>query len=431
MIKTQDFISELRWRGMLHQVTPATEAQLSRESTAGYIGFDPTAPSLHIGNLATILLLKHFQRAGHKPIIVLGGATGMIGDPSGKTTERKLLAEETLRVNQTHIQQQLMQFLDFSDGVNGAVLLNNMDWFKAMDLLQFLRIVGKHLPVNYMMAKESVKARLAHGISFTEFAYQLLQGYDFYHLYANRNVKLQMGGADQWGNLTTGIEIIRRKLGGHAFALTTPLITQANGQKFGKTEQGNIWLSSRMTSPHTFYQFWLNGEDEDAYTWIKVFTLLTRAKIESCIAQHKRAPHRRMLQSVLAKELTIMVHGEPIFKQVEQAAHILFGKASSEDLRQLDEPTLLTLFADAPQVRVSRAQWTHAVDLPSLLSSEIHEKGYISKGEVRRIIQGGGLRINKLRVTAMHQLSDFVPLHEKYLLVQQGKKHYYLIVIHG
>ena len=337
----QDFIANLRWRGMLHQVSAGTEAQLQKESTAGYVGFDPTAPSLHIGNLATIMLLKHFQNAGHKPIVVVGGATGKIGDPSGKITERKLLHEEELRYNQTCIQKQLAHFLDFSDHAHGAVLLNNLTWFSEMDLFHFLREVGKHIPVNYMMAKDSVRLRLGTGLSFTEFTYQLLQGYDFYHLYTHHNVKLQMGGSDQWGNLTTGIEMIRRKTGKMAFALTAPLLTKTNGQKFGKTEQGNLWLDPKMTSPHTFYQFWLNTSDEEAEKLIKVLTLLDQEAVTICLQEHRKAPHQRILQKTIAQELTTMVHSRQVYTQTAQAATILFGQATYEDLQILSEQVLL------------------------------------------------------------------------------------------
>ena len=429
MMPMQDFINSLHWRDMIHQVTPGTEAQLNTEKTAGYVGFDPTAPSLHIGNLATIMLLKHFQLAGHKPVVVVGGATGMVGDPSGKTSERGLVREEELRHNQTCISKQLQHFLDFSDQPNGAVLLNNLDWFKEMSFLQFLREAGKHISVNYMMAKESVKRRLETGLSFTEFAYQLLQGYDFYHLYTHHNVKLQMGGADQWGNLTTGTEIIRRKIGSPAFALTTPLITKADGGKFGKTEQGTVWLDPAMTSPYAFYQFWLNCSDEDAHKFIKIFTLLDQAEIEIRIQEHHRMPGARSLQKTIAKELTMMVHSEKAYCQAAQAAELVFGHATPEAFQTLDEKALLAIFSNIPQITISKAVWQAANNVTDLISSATQGLIFKSKGEARRLIQGGGLHINKIKVTDPHQKPNFDLLQEKYLLVQQGKKHYYLIEI--
>ena len=396
----QDFIANLHWRGMVHQVTPGTEKQVNTEKTTGYAGFDPTAPSLHIGSLATIMLLKHFQLAGHKPMVVIGGATGMVGDPSGKTLERGLLREEELRYNQICITKQLQRFLDFSD-----------------------------ISVNYMMAKDSVKRRLATGLSFTEFAYQLLQGYDFYYLYTNHNVKLQMGGADQWGNLTTGTEIIRKKTGNTAFALTTPLVTKADGSKFGKTEQGNMWLDPTMTSPYAFYQFWLNRSDEEAKRLIKVFTLLDQTTIASLIETHSTAPHRRILQKAMAKELTIRVHSEQAWRQAEQAAEILFGCATQADILKLSEQELLTIFAEVPRITISKETWQHATDLADLVSSETQGVIFKSKGEARRMIQGGGLSVNKVKVTDPHQQPNFCLVQDKYLLIQRGKKQYYLVTI--
>lgn len=426
----QDFIENLHWRGMVHDVVPGTEAQLNKEKTAGYVGFDPTAPSLHIGNLATIMLLKHFQLAGHRPVVVVGGATGMVGDPSWKATERDILREEELRHNQTCISKQLKCFLDFSDRKDGAVLLNNLDWFKDIGFLQFLREVGKHISVSYMMAKDSVKQRLETGISFTEFSYQLLQGYDFYHLYTHYNVKLQMGGADQWGNLTTGTELIRRKTGGTAFALTTPLITKTDGSKFGKTEQGNVWLDPTMTSPYAFYQFWLNCSDEDAHKLIKVFTLLDQVAIETLCQTHRATPHQRILQKAIAKELTIRVHSEQAYRQAAQATEVLFGAATQADIQALSEQDLLTIFASVPKITISKAQWADLADVAELVSSTTQGIIFKSKGEARRIIQGGGLSINKVKITDPHQRPHVKRLHDRYLLVQQGKKHYYLIVVH-
>lgn len=426
----QDFIATLHWRDMVHNIIPGTEVQLKKETTAGYVGFDPTAPSLHIGNLATIMLLKHFQLAGHKPVVVVGGATGMVGDPSWKSAERTFLHEEELHYNQTCISKQLQRFLDFSDHKNGAVLLNNLDWFKEIGFLQFLREVGKHISVSYMMAKDSVKQRLETGISFTEFAYQLLQGYDFYYLYTHHNVKLQMGGADQWGNLTTGTELIRKKTGNAAFALTTPLITKADGSKFGKTEQGNVWLDPTMTSPYAFYQFWLNCSDADAHRLIKVFTLLDQEAIAALFQAHNVAPQQRVLQKAIAKELTIRVHSEQAYRQAAQATEILFGAATQADIQALSEQDLLTTFGNVPQITISKETWVHLVDVTELISSATQGIICKSKGEARRIIQGGGLRINNVKVIDPHQKPNFRLLQNRYLLAQQGKKHHYLIVVH-
>ncbi|MHA7877650.1 MAG: tyrosine--tRNA ligase [Bacteroidota bacterium] len=425
----QGFLAGLRWRGMVHQITPGTENQLNTAKTAAYIGFDPTAPSLHIGNLAAIMLLKHLQIAGHKPIVVIGGATGMIGDPSGKTAERKFLSEEALRHNQACISKQLQNFLDFSDQDNGAVLLNNLTWFKEVRFLQFLREAGKHIPISYMIAKDSVKRRLATGLSFTEFTYQLLQAYDFYYLYTQHNVKLQMGGADQWGNLTTGAELIRKKTGSTAFALTTPLITKTDGKKFGKTEQGNVWLDPNMTSPHTFYQFWLNCSDAEAQKLIKVFTLLDQEAIEKLIQKHNKTPHERILQKAIAKELTIMIHTEQAYRQAAQASEILFGNTTQEDIQQLSEEALLTIFANVPQITISKEQWNCLADVTDLVASATQGMICKSRGEARRMIQGGGLSINKTKIADPHQRPNWELLRGKYLLVQQGKKRYYLITI--
>ena len=429
LMNMRDLVDNLRWRGMIHHVMSGTEAQLNKELTAGYVGFDPTAPSLHMGNLAMIMLLKHFQLAGHKPIVVVGGATGMVGDPSGKTAERTFLHEEELNHNQACISRQLQRFLDFSDQPNGAVLMNNLDWFQSMGFLQFLRETGKHISVNYMMAKDSVKRRLATGLSFTEFAYQLLQGYDFYYLYTHHNVKLQMGGADQWGNLTTGTELIRRKTQGAAFALTTPLITKADGNKFGKTEQGNVWLDPTMTSPYAFYQFWLNCSDEEAYKLVKVFTLLDRTAIEALSQTHRAAPHQRILQKTIAKELTMRVHSEQAYRQAAQASEILFGNTTQADIQTLSEQVLLAIFSNVPQVTISKALWESLADVTDLVSSATQGSIFKSKGEARRMIQGGGLSINKTKVTDPHQKPHFQCLQDRYLLVQQGKKDYYLIIV--
>lgn len=422
-----NFLDNLRWRGMLYDITPGTEAQLKKEMTAGYVGFDPTGPSLHVGNLATIMLLKHLQLAGHQPMVLVGGATGMIGDPSGKSAERNLLGEAELRHNQECISKQLGRFLDFSPGKNRAEILNNLAWFKDLGLLQFLREVGKHLSLNYMMAKEAVKSRLEGGISFTEFAYQLLQGYDFYYLYTTRGVKLQLGGADQWGNLTTGIELIRRKTGGEAFALTTPLITKADGSKFGKSERGNIWLDPDMTSPYAFYQFWLNSADEEAGRLIKVLTLLDREEIASLTQTHQAAPHQRILQKALGKELTIMVHSAADYIQAAKASGLLFGQDTQEDLFALSEQHLLTLFASVPPIAMRKEQLARVEHVMELVTSATQGLIFSSHGEARRMIQGGGLRINKVKVMDPYQKPDWVLLQERYLLIQKGKKHYYLV----
>ena len=424
-----DFIANLRWRGMIHDTTPGLEAQLQKGMMTAYIGFDPTASSLHVGNLATIMLLKHFQLAGHKPIAVVGGATGMIGDPSFKAAERKFLSEEELLYNQSCIMKQLSQFLDFSSGHNSAELLNNIDWFKDFGFLKFLREVGKHLSINYMMAKESVKRRLEDGISFTEFSYQLLQGYDFYHLYTTKGVRLQMGGADQWGNLTTGIELIRRKAGEEAFALTAPLITKADGTKFGKSEQGNIWLDPDMTSPYEFYQFWLNCPDDDASRLIKVFTLLSQEEIEDLARLHAQAPHQRILQKEIAKELTIRVHSEADYMQAMKTSELLFGRATAEDLWGLSEKDFKIIFKSIPEVHITLAQLTETEHVLDLVASTGSGVMFNSKGEARRAIQEGSLYINKEKISDPLQKPNFKLLQDKYLVVQRGKKHHYLIKV--
>ena len=424
-----DFLENLRWRGMIHDITPGTEAQLKKEQTTAYIGFEPTGPSLHIGNLATIMLLRHFQLAGHKPLVLVGGATGMIGDPAGKAAERKLLSQEELHYNQTCISNQLSRFIDFSASKNAAVLLNNIDWFQGFGFLNFLREVGKHIPINYMIAKDSVKRRLESGISFAEFSYQLLQGYDFFHLYTNHGVKLQMGGADQWGNLTTGIELIRKKAGKEAFALTTPLITKADGSKFGKSEQGNIWLDPAMTSPYAFYQFWLNCADEEASQLIKVFTLLNQAEIDCLLQAHQASPHQRILQQAIAKELTILVHSKADYLQATKASTLLFGQATQTDLCALSEKDFLTIFASVPQIKITQEQLAGTANIADLLTKETQATIFTSKAEVRRMVQAGGLSINKEKVTDFTQKPAYKLLQDKYLLIQKGKKHYYLIIV--
>ncbi len=427
-----NFVEELRWRGMVHTMMPGTEELLEKEMVTAYVGIDPTADSLHIGHLVSVMILKHFQRCGHKPLALVGGATGMIGDPSGKSAERNLLDEETLRHNQECIKKQLSKFLDFeSDAPNKAELVNNYDWMKDFTFLDFARTVGKHITVNYMMAKDSVQKRLngeaRDGLSFTEFTYQLLQGYDFLHLYETKNCKLQMGGSDQWGNITTGAELIRRTNGGEVFALTCPLITKADGGKFGKTESGNIWLDPRYTSPYKFYQFWLNVSDEDAERYIKIFTMLSKEEIEALVAEQKAAPHLRLLQKRLAKEVTIMVHSEADYNAAVEASGILFGNATSEALKKLDEDTLLSVFEGVPQFEVSKADIEAGIKAIDLFT----EKAAVfpSKGEMRKLVQGGGVSLNKEKLTAPDQTITAADLLDgKYLLVQRGKKNYYLLI---
>ena len=427
-----NFVEELKWRGMVHNMMPGTEELLEKEMVTAYLGIDPTADSLHIGHLCGVMMLRHFQRCGHKPLALVGGATGMIGDPSGKSQERNLLDEKTLRHNQECIKRQLGKFLDFeSDAPNKAELVNNYDWMKDFTFLEFARTVGKHITVNYMMAKDSVQKRLngeaRDGLSFTEFTYQLLQGYDFLHLYETRNCKLQLGGSDQWGNITTGAELIRRTNGGEVYALTCPLVTKADGTKFGKTESGNVWLDPRYTSPYKFYQFWLNVSDEDAERYIKIFTSLTKEEIDALIAEHKQAPHLRALQKRLAKEVTVMVHSEEDYNAAVEASGILFGNATSEALKKLDEDTLLSVFEGVPQFEVAKAEIEAGIKAVDLFT----EKAAIfpSKGEMRKMVQGGGVSLNKEKLSAFDQTVTAADLLDgKYLLVQRGKKNYYLII---
>lgn len=422
-----DFIAELKWRGMIHDIMPGTAEQLNKEMTSAYIGFDPTADSLHIGNLVQIMSLVHLQRCGHKPYALVGGATGMVGDPSGKNTERQLLNEEVLRHNESRIKAQLSYFLDFDSGKNAAVMVNNYQWFKEIGFIEFLREVGKHITVNYMTAKESVKSRLESGLSFTEFSYQLMQGYDFYWLYQKKGVKLQMGGSDQWGNIVTGTEIIRRKAGGEAFALTTPLVTKADGSKFGKTEQGNVWLDPLRTSPYRFYQFWLNCADDDAQKLIKIFSTKGQEQILTLEKEHLENPHLRILQKALAEEITTRVHSAAEYHRAVKASKILFGKSTEQDLRQIDEQMLLTVFEGVPQVVISRSILDQETSVTDFLSEST--QGYIfkSKGEARRMISGGGVSINKTKLSDSSQLMDFELINNKYFLVQKGKKNYYLV----
>ena len=427
-----NFVEELRWRGMLHTMMPGTEELLAKEQVTAYLGIVPTADSLHIGHLCGVMMLRHLQRCGHKPLALVGGATGMIGDPSGKSAERNLLDEETLRHNQECIKKQLAKFLDFdSNEPNKAELVNNYDWMKDFTFLDFAREVGKRITVNYMMAKDSVQKRLngeaRDGLSFTEFTYQLIQGYDFLYLNTHKNCKLQMGGSDQWGNMTTGTELIRRTTGAVAYALTCPLITKADGGKFGKTESGNVWLDPRYTSPYKFYQFWLNVSDDDAARYIKIFTSLSREEIEALIAEHAEAPHLRVLQKRLAKEVTIMVHSEEDYNAAVEASGILFGNATSEALHKLDEATLLGVFAGVPQFEVSRDLLAGGVKAVDLLAE--HTAVFASKGEMRKLVQGGGVSLNKEKLAAFDQVittSDLVA--DKYLVVQRGKKNYYLVI---
>jgi tyrosyl-tRNA synthetase len=424
-----NFVEELRWRGMIHDIMPGTEEQLNKSMTSGYIGFDPTADSLHIGNMVQIMTLVHFQKAGHKPFALVGGATGMVGDPSGKSMERNFLSEDILRHNQACVTKQLEKFLNFDCGANSAEVVNNYDWFKSFTFLDFIREVGKHITVNYMMAKESVQKRLETGLSFTEFSYQLVQGYDFFWLYKNKGCCLQMGGSDQWGNIVTGTELIRRKDDGEAFALTTPLIRKADGTKFGKTEQGNIWLDAKKTSPYRFYQYWLNASDEDAQSFIKIFTLKGKEEIEQLITEHAKAPHERKLQQELAREITIRVHSQEDYDQVVKASSILFGNSVTEDLQSLDEDTLLSVFEGVPQVNITRASLESCSSVTDLLSELTLQIIFSSKGEARKMIQGGGVSINKTKLTDAAQKPDFKLLQNRYLLAQKGKKNYYLIIV--
>ena len=427
-----DFIEELTWRGMIHTMMPGTDEQLKKEMTTAYLGIDPTADSLHIGHLVGVMMLKHFQRAGHKPIALVGGATGMIGDPSMKSQERKLLDEETLRHNQEAIKRQLAKFLDFdSDAPNAAELVNNYDWMKNFSFLDFIRDVGKHITVNYMMAKDSVKKRLAgdsqQGMSFTEFSYQLVQGYDFLTLYRDKNCRLQLGGSDQWGNITTGTELIRRTLGGEAYALTCPLITKADGGKFGKTESGNVWLDPRYTSPYKFYQFWLNVSDADAEKYIKIFTELTREEIEALVAEQAADPGRRPLQKRLAKEITTMVHSEADWQSAVEASEILFSNKATETLHKIDEDTLLAVFEGVPTFEVSRQEIADGIKLADLLVDRAQV--FPSKGEMRKMAQQGGFAINKEKITDAYAPASLdMLLNDKYIIAQRGKKNYYLLI---
>ncbi len=425
----KNFVEELKWRGMLHDIMPGTEDQLNKEMTTGYIGFDPTADSLGVGNLVQIMTLLHFQQAGHKPIALVGGATGMVGDPSGKNEERNLLSENIILHNLACQKKQLEKFLNFNCGTNSAEIVNNYDWFKNFTFLEFIRDVGKYLTVNYMLAKDSVKKRLESGMSFTEFSYQLVQGYDFYYLWKNKNIKLQMGGSDQWGNIVSGTELISRKGEGKAYALTTPLIKKADGTKFGKTENGNLWLDASRTSPYKFYQFWLNASDEDTSNYIRIFTLLTKEEIEALEKEHTNVPHERTLQKALAKDITIRVHSEEDYTIAVKASDILFGKSTTEDLKSLNEDTLLSVFEGVTQVEISKADFHAAENVTDLLSTATQSLIFPSKGEARKMITAGGLSINKEKLIGANQKIEFELLQNKYLLIQKGKKNYYLLKV--
>ncbi len=427
-----NFVEDLKWRGMVHDIMPGTEEQLSKEVTTAYIGIDPTADSLHVGHLVSVMMMKHFQMAGHRPIFIIGGATGMIGDPSGKSQERNLLDEATIRHNQEGILAQLSKFIDFdSDAPNAATLLNNYDWMKDFSFLDFIRDVGKHITVNYMMAKDSVKRRLAadsaQGLSFTEFSYQLVQGYDFLHLRQEMNCKLQMGGSDQWGNITTGTELIRRMTGLDAYALTWPLMTKSDGKKFGKTESGNIWLDPKRTTPYKFYQFWLNTTDEDAERYIKIFTILPRKEIEEITERHKACPEARELQKTLAREVTRLIHGEEALNSAIEASQILFGKATEESLRKLDEDTLLSVFEGVPQFTLAMKDIEAEIPIVDFLADKTSIMS--SKGEARRALKSNAISINKVRVGEDYKVTPSNLIDGKYILAQSGKKNYFLITV--
>ena len=427
-----NFVEELRWRGMLHQIMPETEALLLKEATSGYIGFDPTGESLHIGSLVQIIILMHFQRAGHTPIALVGGATGMIGDPSGKSAERNLLNEETLAKNIAGIKSQLERFIDFnSDIKNKAELVNNYDWMKDFSFIDFARDIGKHITVNYMMAKESVKKRLSAesnvGMSFTEFTYQLFQGYDFLHLYREKNCKIQMGGSDQWGNITTGTELVRRVAGGKAYALTCPLITKADGTKFGKTEGGNVWLDRARTSPYKFYQYWLNASDEDAEKYIKIFTFLDKETVDALIIEHKEQPHLRLLQKRVAEEVTVMVHSKEDLENALKASNILFGRSTSEDLKALDSQTFLDVFDGVPQAEINQSDLKEGLDMMTIL---VEKTGFLkSNGDAKRALKENSISINKEKIKADYKITATDLINGQFILLQRGKKNYFVVVV--
>ena len=418
-----NFVQELKWRGMIHDIMPGTEEQFQKEMTSAYIGFDPTADSLHIGSLVQIMILVHLQKSGHKPYALIGGATGMVGDPSGKSKERNLLNKETLEHNLNCVKNQLEKFLDFDCGDNSAVVVNNFEWFEHLSFLDFIRDNGKHISINYMMAKDSVKSRLETGLSFTEFSYQLVQGFDFYWLWKNKQCKVQLGGSDQWGNIVTGTELIRRKSGGEAFAVTTPLIKKSDGGKFGKTEEGNVWLDKTKTSPYKFYQFWLNSSDDDAKNYIKIFTLKSKEEISILIKEHNQAPHLRSLQKNIAEEITIRVHGKKELENAILASNILFGKSTSDDLKKLDSETFLAVFEGVPQYNISKEELN--TDIFTLLVEKTSI--FNSKGEARRMISSNAVSFNKEKISSDFDSSDISLINEQYLLVQKGKKNYFVI----
>ena len=420
-----NFVQELKWRGMIHDIMPGTEEQFQKEMTSAYIGFDPTADSLHIGSLVQIMILVHLQKSGHKPYALIGGATGMVGDPSGKSKERNLLNKETLEHNLNCVKNQLEKFLDFDCGDNSAVVVNNFEWFEHLSFLDFIRDNGKHISINYMMAKDSVKSRLETGLSFTEFSYQLVQGFDFYWLWKNKNCKVQLGGSDQWGNIVTGTELIRRKSGGEAFAVTTPLIKKSDGGKFGKTEEGNVWLDKTKTSPYKFYQFWLNSSDDDAKNYIKIFTLKSKEEISILIKEHNQAPHLRSLQKNIAEEITIRVHGKKELENAILASNILFGKSTSDDLKKLDSETFLAVFEGVPQYSISKEELN--TDIFTLLVEKTSI--FNSKGEARRMISSNAVSFNKEKISSDFNSSDISLINEQYLLVQKGKKNYFVIKV--
>lgn len=423
----KNFIAEMTWRGMIHDIMPGTEEALMKKISAGYIGFDPTADSLHIGHLVQIMTLVHFQRSGHKPYALVGGATGMVGDPSGKSEERNLLDAETLNHNVACVQKQLEQFLDFDCGANSAEVVNNYDWFKDMNFLDFIRDTGKHITVNYMLAKDSVKSRLESGMSFTEFSYQLVQGYDFYHLNKHKNCIIQLGGSDQWGNIVTGTELIRRKGGGEAYAVTTPLIRKADGTKFGKTAGGSVWLDPERTSPYEFYQYWLNASDEDAPNYIRIFTLLEKEEIEALIAEHNEAPHLRILQKAVAEDITKRVHGEQALAVAIAASNILFGKSTADDLKSLSEKDFFAVFEGVPQATISRAELVSGLGIIDALSAK---SGFLaSNGEARRELKGNAIAVNKEKVSEDFVLTADHLINDKYVLLGKGKKNNYILIV--
>ncbi len=426
-----NFVEELRWRGLLHDIMPDTEEYLLKNKTAGYIGFDPTADSLHIGSLVQIIILMHFQKAGHSSIALVGGATGMVGDPSGKSAERNLLDEKTLAKNIAGVRENLERYLDFDENTseNPAELVNNYDWMKDISLIDFVRDTGKHITVNYMMAKDSVKKRLngefAEGMSFTEFTYQLFQGYDFYHLYKEKNCKLQMGGSDQWGNITTGTELIRRKAQGKAYAITVPLVTKADGTKFGKTEGGNVWLDAKRTSPYKFYQYWLNSSDEDSEKYIKIFTFLSKEEIDVLIAEHKENPHLRLLQKKIGEEVTVMTHGQEAYENAIKASNILFGKSTSDDIKSLDEQTFLDVFEGVPQASVSKEDVENGLDMIGALAAKTNFLA--SNSDARRALKENAVSVNKEKVKEDYTITSTDLIANKYVLLQRGKKSYFLL----